>query len=689
MAAFKNRRLRIGTPFRLDDIIQSDKKIVVAAAHRNGAFDTIVIPRRPGVAAVLTCRERESMSARASPSFSPAPGGAAPAMAELSLEEARLSFADRVLLDGVTLRIDRDERIGLLGRNGCGKTTLMKALAGEIELEAGELTRRQGVRVARLVQELPENLSGTVRDVVAAAADDTQDPSDPDHEQAARVERALSTLSLDGDHAVDALSTGNQRRVLLARALAADPDVLLLDEPTNHLDIDSIRALEDLLARRRGALLFVTHDRVFLQRLATRILDLDRGRLRSYACDYTTYLDRRAADLEAEAVHEAAFDKKLAQEEAWVRRGIKARRTRNEGRVRALEAMRRERADRPVRTGVVRAGVHEADRSGRVVLRADKAGFAYDDHNVFRGFSTEIQRGDRVGIVGANGSGKTTLLRVLLGELEPTEGQITHGTNLQIASFDQRHASLDPDKTVQENVLPHGEHLDLGGSRRHVMGYLQDFLFTPDQIRGSITQLSGGERNRLQLARLLARPCNVLVLDEPTNDLDLETLEILESWLADFDGTLLLVTHDRAFLDNTVTSTIVLPGDGTVSEQVGGTNAALAALYESSGKDSTKTKGSSGDGSKKKPRTKSKERRLSFKEKKELDALPERIESLEESKNELVEAMSEPDFFKRAGDAITKDTARLEALDAELTEAYARWDELDAIASGRGDSPAT
>ena len=608
-------------------------------------------------------------------------------MAELSLEEARLSFADRVLLDGVTLRIDRDERIGLLGRNGCGKSTLMKALAGEIEIEAGELARRQGARVARLVQELPDDMTGTVREVVSTPADGTLDPDGADHELAARVERALSTLSLDGDLAVDSLSTGNQRRVLLARALASDPDVLLLDEPTNHLDIDSIRALEDLLARRRGALLFVTHDRVFLQRLATRIVDLDRGRLRSYACDYATYLDRRAADAEADAEHEAAFDKKLAQEEAWIRRGIKARRTRNEGRVRALETMRRERADRPRTTGVVKAGVHESDRSGRVVLRADGAGFAYGENTVFRGFSTEIQRGDRVGIVGANGSGKTTLLRVLLRELDPTEGRVTHGTNLQIASFDQRHASLDPAKTLQENVLPHGEHLDLGGSRRHVMGYLQDFLFTPDQIRGPITQLSGGERNRLQLARLLARPCNVLVLDEPTNDLDLETLEILENWLADFQGTLLLVTHDRAFLDNTVTSTIVLPGDGTVSEQVGGTNAALEALYGSTAKESAKPK--SAGGGKKKPRTNPKERRLTFKEKKELDALPERIEELETTKSALVDAMSDPGFFKRDGEAIAKDTARLEALDAELTDAYARWDELDAVADGRESSPTT
>ncbi len=608
-------------------------------------------------------------------------------MPELDIDNLSLAYGDVQLLDGVSLRIDAGERVGLLGRNGCGKSTLMKVIAGEVPPDSGEVGRRRGLVVARLAQEVPEELRGPVGDILRTPLDGSDAEAAADWQTSAQIERVASRLALDPAARMEDLSAGTKRRVLLARALAQEPDVLLLDEPTNHLDIETVAAVEDLLLRRQGALVFVTHDRAFLRRLATRILDLDRGVLRSYACDYETYLERKASDLEAEAEANAQFDKKLAQEEAWIRRGIKARRTRNEGRVRALQEMRRQRADRREVVGTVKARLTDADRSGRVVLRASDVAHSFGDHLVIEGFSTEIQRGDRVGILGPNGSGKTTLLRILLRDLAPTEGNVHHGVNLEVAHFDQLHSVLDETKTVQENVLPHGETLTVGGASRHIMGYLQDFLFTPDQIRGPIRELSGGERNRLQLARILARPCNLLVLDEPTNDLDLETLELLESLLVDYSGTLLLVSHDRDFIDNVVTSTIVFEGEARVHEYFGGYQDWLTQTQgkESSSdaatKSETKAKASAKAKSKGKPKTAT-PRRLSFKEKQELEALPRQLEELEAEKEELSTAMSSPDFFKQDGDTIARETTRLKDLEEKVAAAYERWETLEAIASG-------
>lgn len=606
-------------------------------------------------------------------------------MAELGFENIHLHFGDVAILNGAGLQIDRGERIGLLGRNGCGKSTLMKLVAGEIEPDEGQISRRQGLTVARLAQEVPRDLEGTVDDVLRAPLAGLAEEGD--WQADARVGRVVSQLKLDPQANAATLSAGNQRRVLLGRALVLEPDLLLLDEPTNHLDIEAIEAIEELFQRYAGSLLFVTHDRAFLRRLATRILDLDRGVMRSYRCDYTTYLGRKAAELEAEATANAAFDKKLAQEEAWLRRGIKARRTRNEGRVRDLMSLREERKARREVVGGMKAKLQEADRSGRLVIRATDLSHAFDGGPpVLAGVSTEIQRGDRVGIIGPNGSGKTTLIRALLGELETDAGSVRHGENLEVARFDQLHSVLDETKTVQENVAPDSDQIIVGGRPRHIQGYLQDFLFTPDQIRGQITQLSGGERNRLQLARVLARPCNVLVLDEPTNDLDLESLELLESILADYSGTLLLVSHDREFLDNVVTSTLVFEGEGRVHEYFGGYEDWLVqrkpASASASAGDSAKPGDSPGPKRQSRqptPRT----RRLTFKEKHELEALPQRLETLEEQRDALVETMASPEFFKRDGAAIAAEKERLDKLESELAEAYERWETLEAISEGR------
>jgi ATP-binding cassette subfamily F protein uup len=648
-------------------------------------------------------------------------------MAELVLEGVSFSHAGGPpLLDGVSLRIEPGERLGLLGRNGSGKSTLMKVLAGELAPDSGSIVRRPGLTVARLAQEVPRDLSGTVFDILAAPFGSAAAPPSPgestaargarpprargsaragsaissatsrggdgaasidDWEIDARIDRVTRELDLDPTAPVEGLSAGTLRRILLARAWVQEPDVLLLDEPTNHLDIDAIRALEDRLARRRGALLFVTHDRAFLRRLATRILDLDRGVLRSYACDYATYRSRRDAALETEARAEAAFDKKLAQEEALIRRGIRARRTRNEGRVRALEAMRRERAERREASGSVRGRIESAGRTGRVVVRAKGVTHSFGAEAVLRDVSIEIQRGDRVGLVGPNGAGKTTLLRILLGELEPESGTVERGTNLEVAYFDQLHDTLDETKTVRETVLEHGDHLTIGGTTRHVVGYLQDFLFDPEQIQGRVGRLSGGERNRLKLARILTRACNVLVLDEPTNDLDLETLEHLEDLLLDFDGTLLVVSHDREFLDNAVTSTLRFEGGGVVRESVGGYSELADRATEGSGGRGRKatTPSSSGkatavSSSGEAKRGATPRRKLSYHEKRELEHLPERLEALEAKRDELHRAMADPAFFQRGGDEIAAETERLRELERELAETYARWEALEEIA---------
>ncbi len=594
-------------------------------------------------------------------------------MAELGLENLSVTFGGAPILERVSLQIERGERIGLLGRNGSGKSTLLRVLAGKLVPDEGTVVRRQGVRIAGLSQEVPASLPGTVADVLAAELAAT--PAEAAWQAEARREQVVAQLGLDPGAVVDTLSAGAKRRVLLACALVADPDVLLLDEPTNHLDIDTIRGLEDLLVRRRGALVLVTHDRAFLQAVATRILDLDRASLRSFACDYASYLERKEALLVAERHENAEFDKRLAKEEVWIRRGIEARRTRNMGRVRALKAMRQERAARRDEVARVRATLHEAPRSGQIVLRAQGLVHSFGGKPLLDGFSIEVQRGDRIGIVGPNGCGKTTLLRILLGELEPQAGTIRRGTNLEVARFDQLHGTLDPAKTIQENLVGDGDTVTVGGSTRNVMGYLQDFLFRPEQIRSPVARLSGGERNRVQLARILARPCNLLVLDEPTNDLDLETLELLEDLLLEFQGTLLVVSHDRAFLDEAVTSLIVFE-DGKVEEHVGGwtdhlERRARTAAAEPKARSEARAATAAEDS----PRP----RKLTYGQRLELEKLPGRLEALEAEKTALEARMAEPDFYRGAGAAIATATARFAELESEISALYERWQELDSL----------
>ena len=589
----------------------------------------------------------------------------------LSLNEVSLTFAGPALLDCVSLQIDDGERLGLLGRNGAGKSTLLKILQGTLAPDAGEVVRQQGVRVASLQQDVPLDLAGPVRDYLHHVCGVTT--SDTSWEIETQIDQAAHDLLLDLDAPIETLSAGSKRRVLLAAALVRDPDVLILDEPTNHLDIDAIQHLEETLQRRRGTLVFVTHDRSFLRNLSTRILDLDRGQVRSYRSGYDAYLAQREEELRVEAEQEALFDKKLAQEEAWLRRGIKARRTRNEGRVRALEALRDERGARRDETGRVKAQLQEADKSGRVVLRCKDVTFGYDGPPIVQGFSAKLMRGDRIGILGPNGCGKTTLIEMLLGNLAPREGTVTAGTKLEVAHFEQLHDVLDDRKTVLENLGEGRETISVGAGERHIVGYLRDFLFTPEQIQGPITRLSGGERRRLQLAKILSRPCNVLVLDEPTNDLDLETLELLEDILIEFEGTLLVVSHDRTFLDNVVTSTLVFEGDGQWREYVGGYEDWLRQRKADEPAPVAKTaKPPAG-------RPTARARKASFKEKRELGELPGRIEVLEAEKQALFELMASPSFYTTRSADVAPTRQRLARLEDEIHVTYARWMELEAL----------
>ena len=524
---------------------------------------------------------------------------------------------------------------------------------------------------------MPTDLGGTVRARLEAAL--ATAGVDQAWQVDERIERVMGDLGLEADRELGVLSAGAKRRVLLAEALVIEPDVLILDEPTNHLDLEMVLHLEERLQRDGGTLVFVTHDRAFLRKVATRIVDLDRGTLRSYSCDYTKYLERREAELEAEREQEVQFDKQLAKEEAWLRRGVKARRTRNQGRVRALHRMRAERAARREQIGKAKAELNEAGRTGQLVIRATDVSVAFGDRRVLDGVNVELGRGDRLGVVGPNGAGKSTLLSVLLEDRVPDSGTVRIGTNVAVGRFDQLHTVLDPKKTVQENVVDHADTVTIGGNTRHVLGYLGDFLFTPAQALGPITKLSGGERNRLQLAKLLARPSNLLVLDEPTNDLDVETLELLENLLAEYEGTLIVVSHDREFLDNVVTSTLVFEGDGKVREFAGGfTDWQDVVEREAAAKQPKKPKAAKQAA----PAAKSTSgpRRRTYKEKLELEALPEQLEALEDKKGTLEAEMASPDFYKRASDEIAADTARFEALTSELEAAYARWEELESLA---------
>ena len=595
-------------------------------------------------------------------------------MALLSLRGVSLSFGGPKLLDGVDLTIEANERVCLLGRNGEGKSTLMKLISGELAPDEGAILRQQGLRVARLLQDVPAGHGGTVADEVAEGlAHDDHGFGGDDH----RVQAVVSRVGLDPDARFSELSSGMKRRVLLAQAIVDEPDVLLLDEPTNHLDVESITWLENFLLRYPGTIVFVTHDRVFLQKLATRIVELDRGHLSDWACDYPTFLQRRDQLLAAEARERDLFDKKLAEEEKWIRKGIEARRTRNEGRVRALEAMRVAHKQRRERQGTARIQAQEAEKSGMLVIEAEDVEFGYGDRTIIRDLSTTIIRGDKVGIIGPNGAGKTTLLNLLLGRLSPRAGTIRQGTNLEVSYFEQLKSALDDEKTVQKNVTDY-DMVKVDGRERHVLGYLQDFLFTPDRARTLVKYLSGGERSRLLLAKLFTKPSNVMVLDEPTNDLDLETLELLETLLVEYQGTILIVSHDRAFLNDVSTSVLVVEPDGRVKEYEGGYDDYLRQRSAEASAEPKAAPASAKAAPAAEP-PKPKAAKLSNLERKELSTLPGKIEKLEADLAALHETMADPAFYKQDRDAIAKANARLEALEADLAAAYGRWEALDAI----------
>jgi ATP-binding cassette subfamily F protein uup len=629
-------------------------------------------------------------------------------MALLGMQDVTLAFGGPPILDHAAFAIERGERVCLLGRNGAGKSTVMKLLDGTLAPDAGDVVRQTGVTVARLEQEIPHDVDGTIFDVVSAGLGESGDllaryhhashRVAADHSDSAlreldrlhhaldradawrmntRVDTVLQHLGLDPEALFSTASGGRKRQTLLARALVTEPDVLLLDEPTNHLDVDAIEWMEDFLIDRGTTLLFVTHDRAFLRRVATRIVDLDRGRLVDWGTDYDTYLTRKETALATEAREWAEFDRKLAKEEVWIRTGIQARRTRNEGRVRSLEALRVDRGARRERTGTVTLQAQEAERSGRLVAEARGVSFARGERTIVRDLTTTITRGDRVGLIGPNGSGKTTLLRLLLGELAPDTGTIRLGTGLEVAYFDQLREQLDPERSVFDSIADGADFVDVGGQRRHVTGYLQDFLFPPDRARTPVRALSGGERNRLLLARLFTRTFNLLVLDEPTNDLDIETLDLLEELLLEYSGTLWVVSHDRAFLDNVVTSTLVLEGDGRVGEYVGGytdwvrqRKVVAPAPVVAQPKRATPAAAPRAG----KPRT------LTFKETTELKDLPDRIDALERERERIYASLSDPALL-RDGAAVVDAKARIEAIEVEIAELIERWETLETIAA--------
>ena len=600
-------------------------------------------------------------------------------MALLSLQDVSLGFGGPRLFDGINLQIEQGEWLGLLGRNGMGKSTLLKLVNGDIEPLSGSVSRQQNLRTAYLPQEVPAGIVGKVFDIVAGGLASPHVHDEHHWQGQLQVEQVISRMQLDADARFETLSAGMKRRVMLARGLVRDPELLLLDEPTNHLDIASIDWLEGFLKRWGGTLLFVTHDRVFLQKLTTRIVELDRGRLFDWNCSYTTFLDRKEAMLSAEEEQNILFDKKLAQEEVWIRKGIEARRTRNEGRVRALKRLREQRLERRERPGKVRMQIQAEKRSGKLVIEVENVNYAFGDKPVVSDFTTTIQRGDKIGIIGPNGSGKTTLLRLLVGELAPQSGSVEYGTNLEIAYFDQLRAQLDESKSVLDNVGQGRDNVTINGRTRNLNVYLEDFLFSKDRVNAPISALSGGERNRLLLARLFAQPANLLVLDEPTNDLDVETLEILEDLLLEYDGTLLMVSHDRAFLNNIVTSTMAMDGSGQVTETVGGYDDwqkqnELSAKPELKPRKPAVSEAQPESASKK---LSYKEQRALESQKKELAELPQRIEKLEADIHALTVEMASPAFYQQDSAEITRLVNQLKEMQDELTQAYQRWEELE------------
>jgi ABC transport system ATP-binding/permease protein len=625
-------------------------------------------------------------------------------MAIVSFREVCASYGGPLLLENANLNIERGERICLLGRNGTGKSTLLKLITGEMEPVAGLIEFQRNLKVAGLKQEVPGSVDDIVFDVIATGVGEqgrllreyheishriahSEDTSLVErlselsgHIEAAgawqinqKIETVLSMMSLDADEPFARLSAGLKRRVMLARSIVDMPDLLLLDEPTNHLDIDSIRWLEDYLIGSGVTMLFVTHDRSFLRRLSSRIIEIDRGRLLSFDCGYDEYLERKEQILKAEAAHMENFDKKLAEEEVWIRKGIQGRRTRNEGRVRALQSMRQARYNRRTLPTTAKMTLQQASRSGELVAEAKGLSFSYEDGNpLVDNLTTTITRGDRIGVLGPNGIGKTTLLNLLLGKLKPDSGTLRLGTNLEIAYFDQLHNQLDENKSVADNIADGYKNIQIDGKPRNIIGYLRDFLFLPERAKSLVSSLSGGERSRLLLARLFAKPSNVLVLDEPTNNLDIETLELLEELLGEYNGTILTVSHDREFLNNTATGMLVFQGEGKIKEYVGGYDDFLRQVQAGRGE----TKAAEQKPSRQQ-RVKPQSKKLSFNEKKEMDALPVQIEQTEELLADLHKKMASPQFYKSPTDEISTVAAKAAALEAKLEELYERWQQLD------------
>jgi ATP-binding cassette subfamily F protein uup len=631
----------------------------------------------------------------------------------LSLKNLALAYGHQHLLRDVNFQIERGERVCLVGRNGAGKSTLFRVISGQVQVDDGEIWHSDTLRVSYLEQDVPLDSEDSIFDVVAAGLGEVGELLSRYHhtlhaiEQGdqqglnrlsalqheievldgwniqQRVEMTLSRLDLQAEKKLRDCSGGMRRRVLLAKALISQPDLLLLDEPTNHMDIAAIGWLEEYLLAFQGALIFITHDRTFLKHLATRIIELDRGALTSFQGDYANYLRRKDEMLEVETRANAKFDKRLSEEEAWVRQGVKARRTRNEGRVRALERMREQRRQRVEVSGKVSLQVDSGEAAGKLVADLRDVSFAYGEHSVIRNLSTRIMRGDRVGIIGPNGSGKSTLLKLILGEIRPTSGKVVLGTKLDMAYFDQHRSQLDPEKSVRNNLSEGSDYISVKGRSRHVIGYLRSFLFPPERVDEPVKNLSGGERNRLLLARLFTQPANMLVLDEPTNDLDVDTLELLEDLLIEYEGTLLLVSHDRTFLDNVVTSTLVFEGHGQVGDYVGGYEDWLRQrkpVLETSTPKSKQNDTASAAAKPVKPKATEKVK-LSFNEQRELQQLPEKIEALEEEQREIELLMSQGDFYQQDKDLIKDTIARLDSIRQELADAYVRWEYLDGFAS--------